>query len=67
MIFKKPFTINDEVNLPLMSHGSMASPIHKLIAHGVGKVLFSFNEYHLKESFRLSFYCGIFLFLFAVK
>ena len=40
MKYQQAFTIHDDVNLPLMAGGPMTSPIHKLIAHGVGKVMF---------------------------
>jgi len=50
MEHQKPYTIRDDVNLPLMSDGPMASPVHKLIAHGVGKVMSSFLCISLKNS-----------------
>jgi len=66
MEHQKPYTIRDDVNLPLMSDGPMASPVHKLIAHGVGKVMSSFLC--ISEKFcSLYSYSGILIFLFGVK
>ena len=32
--------MNDDIDLPLLSNSPMTSAIHKLIAHGVGKMSF---------------------------
>lgn len=46
---QKPFIIVDDVHLPWMSDSSMVSPIHKLIAHGIGKVICPSSQYFPKN------------------